>query len=211
MIAAALLAATLWTAHPADGVEMHLSRDGEVNRLDFDFHGHGGYAIARRAVDLELPANYQFTFRIRGEAPVETLEFKLIRGDDVWWMNRRDFVFPPDWKTLTTKKRQISFAWGPSAGGEPRHIDAIEVVVTAGSGGKGTVWFTDPVLEELPLVTNEIGGLVIDCADSACRTRCRNAWAISCSSGCRTLRRASRASLGQRATWRRSRSPGRRP
>src|SRR6185369_13394010 len=33
MIAAALLAATLWTAHPADGVEMHLSRDSEVNRL----------------------------------------------------------------------------------------------------------------------------------------------------------------------------------
>ena len=165
MIAAALLAATLWTAHPADGVEMHLSRDGEVNRLDFDFHGHGGYAIARQAVDLDLPANYQFTFRIRGDAPAETLEFKLIRGDDVWWMNRRDFVFPPEWKTLTTKKRQISFAWGPSGGGEPRHIDAIEVVVTAGSGGKGTVWFTDPVLEELPLITNEIGGLVIDCAD----------------------------------------------
>ena len=163
IVAAAVLAAALWTPHPADGVEMHLSREGEVNRLDFDFHGHGGYAIARRAVDLDLPANYQFTFKIRGEAPVETLEFKLIRGDDVWWLNRRDFTFPREWTTLTTKKRQISFAWGPSGGGEPRHIEAMEVVVTAGSGGKGTVWFTDPVLEELPLVTNEIGGLVIDC------------------------------------------------
>ena len=146
---------------------MHLSREGDTNRLDFDFHGHGGYAIARRELDLDLPANYQFTLRIRGEAPIETLEFKLVHGDDVWWMNRRDFAFPREWTTVVTKKRQISFAWGPSGGGEAKHINAMEVVVTAGSGGKGTVWFTDPVLEELPLVTNEIGGMIIDCA--SCR------------------------------------------
>ena len=163
IVAAALLAATLWTPHPADGVEMHLSREGEVNRLDFNFHGHGGYAIARREIELDVPANYQFTFRIRGETETQTLEFKLVRGDDVWWMNRRDFAFSREWQTVTTKKRQISFAWGPSGGGELRHINAMEVVVTASSGGKGTVWFTDPVLEELPLVTNEIGGLIIDC------------------------------------------------
>ncbi|HJQ40724.1 MAG TPA: hypothetical protein VKB93_26600 [Thermoanaerobaculia bacterium] len=154
-----------WTAHPAHGVEMHLSREGEVNRLDFDFHGHGGYAIARRDVELDLPPNYQFTFRVRGETETQTLEFKLVRGDDVWWINRLDFAFPREWQTLTTKKRQISFAWGPSGGGELRHINAMEVVVTASSGGKGTVWFTDPVLEELPLVTNEIGGLIVDCAN----------------------------------------------
>jgi len=164
IVAAAILAATLWTPHPADGVEMHLTRDGEVNRLDFDFHGHGGYAIARRDIELDLPANYQFTFRIHGEAPVETLEFKLIRGDDVWWTNRREFAFPREWTPVVTKKRQISFAWGPSGGGEAKHINAMEVVVTAGSGGKGTVWFSDPALEELPLVTNEIGGMIIDCA-----------------------------------------------
>jgi hypothetical protein len=154
-----------WTAHPADGVEMHLSREGEVNRLDFDFHGHGGYAIARRDLEMDLPPNYQFTFRIRGETQPQTLEFKLIRGDDVWWMNRRDFAFPREWQTLATKKRQVSFAWGPAGGGEVTHINAMEVVVTAGSGGKGTVWFTDPLLEELPLITNEIGGVIINCAD----------------------------------------------
>src|ERR1044071_3658737 len=163
LLPSAFISAQPWTAHPADGVEMHLSREGEINRLDFDFHGHGGYAIARRDVELELPANYQFTFRIRGDAPIETLEFKLIRGDDVWWMNRRDFAFPREWSTVVTKKRQVSFAWGPSGGGEAKHINALEVVVTAGSGGKGTVWFTDPVLEELPLVTNEIGGLIVEC------------------------------------------------
>ncbi|HKS24235.1 MAG TPA: hypothetical protein VJZ76_15655 [Thermoanaerobaculia bacterium] len=144
-----LLATVLWTAHPSDGVTMKLARDGAVNRVNFDFRGHGGYAIARREVNLDLPPNYEFIFRIRADAPPENLEFKLISGDNVWWLNRRDFVFPRDWTTLTTKKRKIEFAWGPSR--DPlRHVDAIEVVVTAGSGGKGTVWFTDPELEALP-------------------------------------------------------------
>src|SRR5438105_3939532 len=126
-----------WSPHPSDGVEMHLARDGDVNRIDFDFHGHGGYAIARRSIDLDLPSNYQFTFRVRGDAPPENLELKLIRGDDVWWLNRRDFAFPREWTTLKTKKRQIAFAWGPAGGGAATHIEAMEVVVTAGNGGKG--------------------------------------------------------------------------
>ncbi|HEY6140840.1 MAG TPA: hypothetical protein VI670_24055 [Thermoanaerobaculia bacterium] len=128
---------------------MTLTREGAVNKVAFDFRGHGGYAIARRSVNLDLPPNYQFVFRIRADAPAENLEFKLISGDNVWWLNRRDFVFPRAWTTLTTKKRKIEFAWGPSRE-ELRHVDAIEVVVTAGSGGRGTVWFTDPELEALP-------------------------------------------------------------
>jgi len=144
-----LLAAVLWTAHPSDGVTMKLTREAAVNRVDFDFRGHGGYAIARSAVNLDLPPNYQFVFRVRGDAPPENLEFKLISGDDVWWLNRRDFAFPRAWTTLATKKRKIEFAWGPHRG-ELRHVDAIEVVVTAGSGGKGTAWFSDPELEPLP-------------------------------------------------------------
>jgi hypothetical protein len=155
LLPTAFAAEAAWTAHPSDGVEMHLRSEGDVNRVDFDFHGHGGYAIARRAVDLELPANYQFVFRVRGDAPPENLEFKLIRGDDVWWLNRRDFAFPRAWTTLKTKKRQIGFAWGPNGGGDAKHIDSMEVVVTAGSGGKGTVWFSDPELEPLPVVSNE--------------------------------------------------------
>src|SRR3954453_1235666 len=101
-----------WTAHPSDGVEMHLTREAEINRIDFDFHGHGGYAIARREVNLDLPPKYEFVFRIRGDAPPENLEFKLIHGDDVWWLNRRDVHFSRDFTTVRTKKRQIRFAWG---------------------------------------------------------------------------------------------------
>lgn len=157
---------------------MRLTREGEVNRLDFDFHGHAGYAIARQSLPRELPPNYQLTFRIRAEAPRENLEFKLLHGDDVWWRNRRDFTFPREWTTVSTKKRQIEFAWGPVHETDLRHLDGLELVVTAGSGGKGTVWFTDPQLEPLPPTPTEpvtfdtpritfdakreLGGLILD-------------------------------------------------
>jgi len=173
MIVAALLLAA-WTAHPSDGVEMHVAG----GRIDFDFHHHAGYAIARQHVDLDLPPNYQFVWKIRGNAPSENLEFKLVNGDNVWWLNRRDYVFPKQWTTLKTKKRQIQFAWGPAGGGEIRHVDDVEIVVTAGSGGKGTVWIDDFHLEPLPPTPTEpltfdhatidlgakreIGGLVIE-------------------------------------------------
>ena len=156
----AVAAQAAWTAHPSDGVSMTLSREGDVNRVDFDFHGHAGYAIARRDVNLDLPANYQFVFRIRGDAPSENLEFKLIHGDNVWWLNRRDFVFSREFTTVRTKKRQIAFAWGPAGGGEIRHVDSMEVVITAGSGGKGTVWFTDPELAPAP--ERELSGLIAE-------------------------------------------------
>jgi hypothetical protein len=175
-----LHSAFAWSPHPSDGVEMHLTRESDTNRLDFDFHGHAGYAIARSKVDLDLPPNYQLVFRIRGDAPRENLELKLLDagGDNVWWLNRQDFAFPRDWTTLKTKKRQIAFAWGPLGGGDLRHVDSLEVVVTAGNGGKGTVWFTDPKVEPLPPTpteparftkpdidfgaARELGGLVID-------------------------------------------------
>ncbi|MGK2935704.1 MAG: discoidin domain-containing protein, partial [Gemmatimonadaceae bacterium] len=144
-----------WTAIPADGVEITIHPDSGVRgrsmRLDFDFHGHGGYAVVRRAVSLSLPVNYEFSFAIRGDAPVNTLEFKLAdsTGDNVWWSNTPDFVFPREWTVVTRKKRHISFAWGPTADRELRRVFAIEFAITAGSGGKGSVWIDDLTLTPL--------------------------------------------------------------
>ena len=78
-----------WSAHPADGVELAISRDtgveGDALRLDFSFTG-GGYAIARKELSLDLPQNYAFSFQLRGEAPSNHLEFKLVdeTGENVW-------------------------------------------------------------------------------------------------------------------------------
>jgi hypothetical protein len=145
-----------WKTVPSDGVSLALASDGGMRggalRLDFDFHGKSGWAAIRRAVSLDLPANYEFTFRIRGDAPVNNLEFKLsdASGQNVWWVNRRNFEFPREWQTVRIKKRHIEFAWGPAGGGELRHAASLEITITAGTGGKGTVWLDELTFEELP-------------------------------------------------------------
>jgi hypothetical protein len=141
-----------WKSMPSDGVSLDLSEDHGALRLDFDFHGGAGYAVAHKAFALDLPANWQISFRIRAAAPVNNLELKLIdlTGENVWWINRRSFEFPRDWREVKTKKRQIEFAWGPAGGGEMKKMAAIEFAVTAGTGGKGTVWLDDLTFTELP-------------------------------------------------------------
>ncbi len=148
--------ANKWSVHPADGVDLVIGSEpgsrGRCMRLDFDFHGGGGYAVARRTLALELPENYAFSFRLRGAAPSNHLEFKLVdaSGDNVWWHVRRDVHFARDWETVTIKKRHISFAWGPQGGGEIRQVAALEFAITAGSGGKGTAWIDELELRTLP-------------------------------------------------------------
>ena len=144
-----------WKATPSDGVSLTIAQDagvhGKAMRLDFDFHGHGGYAVAHKDLVVPLPANYEFSFSIRGNGPVNNLEFKLVdpTGDNVWWSNQRDFVFPRDWQTVALKKRNITFAWGPIGGGELKRVAAIEIAITAGSGGQGSVWLDDLSLTPL--------------------------------------------------------------
>jgi hypothetical protein len=145
-----------WKAVPSDGVALTLAADagfrGRALRMDFDFQGHSGWAAARRNVPLEMPANWEFSFRIRADAPMNNLEFKLVdeSGENVWWVNRRNFEFPREWQKVTIKKRHVEFAWGPSGGGELRKVAALELTVTAGTGGKGSVWVDELTFTELP-------------------------------------------------------------
>jgi hypothetical protein len=145
-----------WYAAPADGVALALSSapglQGNALRLDFDFQGRGGYAVARREVDLDLPENWEITFRVRGEALPNNLEFKLVdaTGQNVWWSVRRDFQVSRDWQKIRIRKRQLQFAWGPAGGGELHHAAALELVVTAGQGGKGWVAFDELTFEPRP-------------------------------------------------------------
>jgi hypothetical protein len=147
-----------WTPAPADGVKLDLVPDNGALRMDFSFTG-GGWAIARRALDVDLPENYALTFRLRGQTGTQHLELKLIdeTGENVYWFVRRDFTFPTTWETLRTKKRQIGFAWGPGGSDKPlRHVGAIEIAVTAGTGGTGSVWLDDLTLVPLPVSTGPV-------------------------------------------------------
>ncbi|HYS53146.1 MAG TPA: coagulation factor 5/8 type domain-containing protein [Thermoanaerobaculia bacterium] len=175
-----------WRSHPSDGVSLIVSQEpagmrASALRMDFDFHGHGGYAIAHKPVSIDLAPDFEFAFWIRGVAPPNNLEFKLVddSGDNVWWVNQRNYIFPKEWTHVVLKKRHFQFAWGPLGGGEPHHIAAIEIVVTAGTGGKGMVLVDDLTLAERhvaavdqPLTfttptidfteTREFGGLIVE-------------------------------------------------
>lgn len=141
-----------WSARPAEGVNLRIRSGagyrGRAMRLDFAFRAGGGYAVAHKAMALELPDDYTLTFYIRGEAPDNNLEVKLIdsTGDNVWWVNRRNFRFPRAWRKVTIQKRQVAFAWGPAGGGELRHAAALEFAITAGTGGHGTIWIDELTL-----------------------------------------------------------------
>jgi len=145
-----------WQPVAAEGVQMRLGREpgkrGNAMRLDFDFRHGGGYAIAHRALALQLPPNYLFSFWIRGRAAPNTLEFKLLdaSGENVWWYTQRDRTFDGRWHRVTIRRRQIVFAWGPRGGGSIAQAAAIELVITAGEGGgRGTVWFDELTLTAL--------------------------------------------------------------
>ena len=140
---------TPWRAQPSDGVSATIHPDagvcGKALRVDVDFHGGAGYAMIHRALPTELPDDYTITFRVRGTIPPNNIEFKMVdsTGDNVWWVNKRDFVFSRDWQTVTIRKRHVSFAWGPSGGGDIKRFAALEIAITAGKGGKGSVWFDE--------------------------------------------------------------------
>jgi len=143
-----------WHAVSSEHASLVLGLDagprGQALRLDFDFHGEGGFVIARKEVSLDLPANYRFAFRLRGEAPPNDLEFKLVdpSGANVWWCKQRRYEFPTTWQRVVIRKPQLAFAWGPVGGGTPSRVGALEIAISAASGGRGTVWIDDLRLEE---------------------------------------------------------------
>src|SRR5882724_7125712 len=141
-----------WTTSASEGGTVQISPEPGLNgmamRIDFDIPREGGYAIVRKELSLKLPDNYAFTFQLKGDAPRNNVEFKLVdpSGKSVWWRMQRDYAFPPDWQPVTIRKARIKLAWGaPPA---PKRVGAIEFAIASGNGGKGTVWIDDLAFEE---------------------------------------------------------------
>ena len=136
-----------WTAGASDGVQRlgPSRRSGPVGRalrLDFDLAGTAGYALARRALPLDLPANYEIVFSIRGDAPANHFQVKLVdaSGENVWWFNRPDFEFPREWQTSPDQEAPHRFRvgthQGPHAAERGGHrVRASRPVVAVGGGG----------------------------------------------------------------------------
>jgi hypothetical protein len=141
-----------WRAQASDGVTGTMRPFDGGLRLDYDFSRGSGYAFLRRPLPLELPANFELRFRLRGQGPANALEIKLTdaSGENVWWHRRADYVPPGEWQTIRIRRRQIDFAWGPTTDRTLRRTAAIEFVVAAGSGG-GRGWIAVDDLEIMPL------------------------------------------------------------
>ncbi|MCI4567162.1 discoidin domain-containing protein [Lysobacter sp. CFH 32150] len=147
-----------WKAVASDSVSASLRQSdgvqGKALCLDYDFNGVSGYAVARRTLPMTYPANYEFALQLRGEGPVNNLEFKLSdsSGDNVWWVNKPNYPLPREWTPLKLKKRHITFAWGPSEDKTLRKTQTFEITISAGKGGgKGTVCIDELLFRELPV------------------------------------------------------------
>ena len=146
-----------WTLSATDDVKAALrpiaGPHGSALCIDFDFGQVTGYVSARRSLPIDYPARFEFMLNLRGDAPPNALQFKLLdaTGDNVWWANRTDFRFPRDWQAHRFRQRDIGFAWGPTADRQLRRTESAELVIASGSGaGKGSVCFDRLVLRRLP-------------------------------------------------------------
>ncbi len=146
-----------WKLSATDDVKASLrSAEGSQGRalcIDFDFGKVTGYISAGRAMTIDYPARYELTMNVRGDAPPNALQFKLVdaSGENVWWGQRPEFRFPAEWQPLKFRQRQIEFAWGPAADRSLRRTQTIELVIASGSGaGKGSACFDRLTLRELP-------------------------------------------------------------
>jgi hypothetical protein len=143
-----------WSAVVSGRARLEISRDsapsGSALRLDFDFRGGGGFVVARRALALELPEAWALDFEIRGPAPPNAFELKLVdpSGYNVWRFREESFLFPAAWRSMRVRSRDVDFAWGPAGGGAIERVGALELALAAGPGGKGTVWIAALRLED---------------------------------------------------------------
>lgn len=133
-----------WKAVSSEGAQATLaSVEGETGRalaLEFDLSKSYGYATAHKDLTLDLPDNYQFSFDLRADSPVNNLEVKLVDNDDnVWWFRRLSVTFPTKWENQHLRRRHFTYAWGPSKKPEIRRIKAIEFTVASGTGGRGRI------------------------------------------------------------------------
>ena len=146
---------SLWSAFASGEASIQISPDlgprGKAMRLDFDFHGGGGFVGVRRLLPLELPETYLFHFNIRGKAASNIFEFKLAdaSNQNVWRYRVESFDFTQDWQPVSIRDSRIEFAWGPLGGGPAVSMAALELVIAAGPGGKGTVWIDELLFQDL--------------------------------------------------------------
>jgi hypothetical protein len=154
-----------WQVIASGQAEGHLTSaegpDGKpALRLDYDFHGSGGFVVARKEGKFVLPKTFEIGFFMRGEGLPNNFEFKIADpgGANAWRFLKEHVELPSDWTAVRIRERDLPFAWGPAGGGAPEVVGAIELVIAAGPGGCGSVWFSDLSLDDQTLDSPESFG-----------------------------------------------------
>ena len=164
--------ASLWKATASDQVKASLRRDARDDSLclDYDFAGVSGYAVLRRELPLDWPADFALTTQLKGRGSKNDVQIKFVdaSGDNVWWVNRPALDLPDALTEQTFKRRHVGFAWGPTPDKALKHTQSIEFVVVAGqqsSGGPGTLCVgalelepRDPAPKTWPEPKRKLGG-----------------------------------------------------
>jgi len=150
-----------WEVFSPEGVRVSIHSEpghhGNALRIDYSFDKGGGYAIVRKPFDFDVNPNYQFAYWIKADSLPNNLEFKLVdpTGSNVWWHIRRKYNFPKAWSRITSSRRQINFAWGPTSDHTLRTVGSIEFAISSAVGGQGTIWLDDlsyaPLANPVPL------------------------------------------------------------
>lgn len=145
-----------WKAVVSDGVKGELRQvpghAGQAMHFDFDLGTTSGYAAARRDLALDFDGDYEISFWMRGDAPLNNFEMKLVDagGENVWWVHKQDYPVSKQWRKVTFKKRHIEFAWGPAKDHLLRHTEHVEFVVSSGhDGGRGSIEIDDLSIRRL--------------------------------------------------------------
>jgi hypothetical protein len=138
-----------WTANAGDGCRAALlaedGPDGPALRFDFALAGHGGWAIARRDLTIDMPAHYVVVLRVRGTGAVHELQVKLVAagGADVWWWRRPGFRAGEKAARIVLRRATLDFAWGPASGGDPGRLGAVEIAVASNETVAGSLWIDE--------------------------------------------------------------------
>lgn len=142
-----------WSTQASENATVELSLEegmnGKALRIDFEIAPGGSFVIVRKAVSLTLPKYFAFKMWIRGQAPPNDFQFKLIdkSGRNVWWYRQRPCMLPVDWRLLTVRNSRFEFAWGDRPAPTPREVAFIEFAIAAGQGGRGSLWIDELVWE----------------------------------------------------------------
>lgn len=133
--------ASPWKASASDQVKASLRRDVRDDSLclDYDFAGVSGYAVLRRELPLDWPADFALTTQLKGSGKGNDVQIKFVDagGDNVWWIHRPALALPDTLTEMRFKRRHVAFAWGPTPDRVLKRSQFIEFVVVAGQQGGG--------------------------------------------------------------------------